>query len=73
MFKKSQPILGLELPNVFSEVLPQLPEHQNLKKAMRRVCQKNLPTNPKSVADLHDLPEEYQKILIDELLFFFLT
>lgn len=42
-------------------VLAQLPERENLKKSIRRERNKNAPSNPKSLADLDDLPETYQR------------
>lgn len=59
-------ILRTELPSTSAGVLSQLPERENLKKAMRRQRRQNLPPNPKSLAELSDLPERFQKTLIGE-------
>lgn len=54
-------LLRHELAGVLSGVLSQLPERENLKKAIRAVRIKNLPTNPTSIAELGELPDEYTK------------
>ena len=59
-------ILREELPGVPEGVLCQLPERVNLCKAMRRRRQRNLPPNPKSLLDLGELPDMYQRTLLDE-------
>jgi len=44
-------------------VLSQLPERQSVNKVIRRERRKNLPPNPKSLEELQDVPNEYQKTL----------
>ena len=43
-----------------------MPVRENLKKTVRRTRQDQLPPNPKSLADLQDLPPEYTKTFKDE-------
>ena len=54
-------ILRTHLSHVPSEILVELPEGENLKKAIRRVRRKDLPPNPKSLQDLEEIPERFQK------------
>lgn len=42
-------------------MLSQLPERENIKKAIRKIRQKHLPPNPSSLADLGELPENFTK------------
>lgn len=59
-------ILRLELPNVPDEVIAQLPERENLKKSIRRQRRQNLPVNPKSLADLLEIPDRYKNTLVGD-------
>ena len=59
-------ILRAELPLVIEGILSQLPEREALAKAMRRERRLRLPTNPRSLQELRELPEEFQRTLLDE-------
>lgn len=59
-------ILRVELARLPSGVLSQMPERENIKKAMRRIRRKGLPPNPQSLSELKRLPERYTKTLIGE-------
>lgn len=50
-----------ELEEVSCDVLSQLPECEAWKKQISRERRKDLPTNPKSLQELQELPEAYQK------------
>lgn len=50
-------ILRTELPKVSEGVLSQLPERENLKKAMRRERLKDQPRNPMSLDELAHIPD----------------
>lgn len=50
-------ILRTELPQVSSGVLSQLPERENLKKSIRNVRKKDMPSNPLSLAELRAIPD----------------
>ena len=56
-------LLRDELSAVPPSVLSQLPERQNVNKAIRRERRKNMPPNPKSLEELQGVPNEYQKTL----------
>lgn len=56
-------IVRAELEGLESNVLSMLPERENLKKTIRRTRRKHLPTNPKSVNELEDIPDRFQKTL----------
>lgn len=59
-------VLRVELAGVSDGVLSQLPEREALKKQMRRERRKDLPPNPRSLSELGELPELYQKTLQGE-------
>lgn len=59
-------ILREELAGVSSGVLSQLPVREALSKAMRRERRKNLPPNPRSLAELGRVPTMYAKTLLGE-------
>src|SRR6266576_5746658 len=59
-------ILHTELSQVGPDVLSQLPEREALAKAMRRERRQNLPTNPRSLLELNELPERFQYTLLNE-------
>lgn len=50
-------ILRTEMPKVTDGVLSQLPERENLKKAMRRERRRDQPKNPLSLAELREIPD----------------
>ena len=47
-------------------VLSQLPEREALAKAMRRERRRHLPTNPRSLRELEDLPERFRRTFLGE-------
>lgn len=59
-------ILRAELPLVSEGVLSQLPEREALAKLMRRERRRRLPTNPRSLQELGELPREFQRTFLDE-------
>lgn len=59
-------ILRTELANVPAGVLSQLPERENLKQSLRRKRRRELPPNPKSLAELDVLPDNYKKTLLGD-------
>jgi len=59
-------ILRMKLRRVPIGVLAELPERENLKKSLRRIRQKDLPPNPKSLKELGTVPEQYQKTKLRE-------
>lgn len=59
-------ILREKLPKLSIGVLAMLPDRENLKKTMRRLKQKDLPTNPQTLEDLDQIPDRYTKTLLDE-------
>lgn len=59
-------ILRVELAGVSDGVLSQLPEREALKKQVRRERRKDLPPNPRSLSELQELPDLYQKTLQGE-------
>lgn len=56
-------MLRTELAAVPMEVLSQLPQREALSKMVRRTRRQNLPPNPKSLNELHMLPDQYQRTL----------
>lgn len=56
-------LLRTQMQNVPPAVLSQLPDRANLTKAMQRKRLKGIPTNPKSLEELENIPEQYQKTL----------
>lgn len=54
------------LSTVSLGVLSQLPERENLRKAIRRERRKNLPPNQQSLDELQDIPDQYRKTLQGE-------
>lgn len=54
-------ILRNELPNVSLGVISHLPDRGNITRIMRRQRRRNLPPNPKSLADLDILPDRFQQ------------
>lgn len=52
-------ILRTELPRVSLGVLSQLPERENLKKAMRKERTKDQPRNPMLLEELGELPDRW--------------
>lgn len=50
-------ILRTELPKLSEGTISQLPERENLKKAMRRERVKDQPSNPLSIEELHEIPD----------------
>ena len=59
-------LLRTELEGVSCAVLSQLSEREPLKKQMRRERRKDLPSNPRSLPELKELPDAYQKTLQGE-------
>ena len=59
-------LLRCELQGTSGSVLSQMPEQTALLRTIRRVRSTNSVPNPKSLADLGELPDEYQKTLLDE-------
>ena len=59
-------ILRDELPTVSEGALNHLPDRENLKKIIRRRGRKNLPPNPRNINELGEVPELYQRTLLDE-------
>ena len=56
-----------EIAGVSSDgVLSQLPDRELLRKMVRRTRRLNLPPNPKSLAELEELPQCYQQMLQGE-------
>lgn len=47
------------LPNVPESVASRLPDEHNIKKQIQRHRSKMLPANPKSLADLHEIPRQF--------------
>lgn len=64
-------ILRTQLSNVHPAVINQLPERDNLKRAMRRQRRRDLPPNPKTLQELPELPERYKNTLIGETFLLF--
>ena len=60
-----------ELSKVPSGVLGKLPRRENLTKSIRHVRRKELPTNPKSLADLDEIPERYRNTALGETFLIF--
>lgn len=52
-------------------VLAKLPDRENLKKSIRRTRRKNLPPNPKTLAELGDIPELYRRTATGDNFFLF--
>lgn len=52
-------ILRTELPKLSEGTISQLPERENLKKAMRRERSKDQPSNPLSIEELREIPDRY--------------
>lgn len=59
-------IIRSELENVPVHILSQLPERHNLAKSMRKYRRRDLPANPKSLAELNDIPERFSNTLSGE-------
>lgn len=59
-------LLRCELQGTSGAVLSQMPEQTALLRTVRRVRSKNSIPNPKSLADLGELPADYQKTLLGE-------
>lgn len=58
------------LREVSEAILARLPERLKMKKAIRRVSHVSLPSNPSRLADLEELPEEFQVMLQGEKFLF---
>ena len=54
------------MPNLSAPALSQLPERENLKRAMRRRRRRDLPANPKSIEYLGVIPNRYTTTLVGE-------
>ncbi|KAK3929145.1 PKS-NRPS hybrid synthetase [Frankliniella fusca] len=54
-------ILRQHMPDVPVEALPYLPERQTMKRTMNRLRQGDFPSNPKSLAELGEIPEAFRK------------
>ena len=52
-----------EISDLPIAVLSQLPERENLSKAIRRSRRRNLPANPRSLVELGELPEIYTRTI----------
>ena len=59
-------ILRTKLAQVGPDVLSQLPEREALAKVMRRERRRNLPTNPRLLLELDELPERFKYTLLHE-------
>jgi len=59
-------ILRTELQQVPNGILAELPERQNISKAITRHCVKNMPSNPRSMEELHELPMKYKQTIAGE-------
>ncbi|KAJ4441840.1 hypothetical protein ANN_11699 [Periplaneta americana] len=59
-------VLRTELPRVESGILSQLPDRENLKKPLRRVRGRELPTEPINLEDLGEIPNCYKITLSGE-------
>ncbi len=56
------------LQNATPRVLSQMPLRENLRQTICRQRRQNVPHNPKSIADLEHLPDEFMKTMLDEVL-----
>lgn len=59
-------VLRRELAGLSEGVLSQMPEQEALSKTIRRARRKNLPPNPRSLADLGEIPNAFRKSLLGE-------
>ncbi|XP_043473262.1 uncharacterized protein LOC122505604 [Leptopilina heterotoma] len=59
-------ILRSEFPQLSEGVISQLPDRENIKKAMRRRRQANLPPNPTTLEQLQEIPDRYRKTIVGE-------
>lgn len=59
-------LLRNELQGVSPGVLSQMPEQPAIVRTIRRVRRRNMPANPKSLADIDVIPDLYQKTLVGE-------
>lgn len=64
-------LLRDELPKVDPGVLTRLPSRESLKTQMRRVRRKNMPANPTSLLDLHEIPDRFKETLTKEKFLFY--
>ncbi|KAK3931037.1 GPI ethanolamine phosphate transferase 1, partial [Frankliniella fusca] len=56
-------LLRTELPGVSSGIISQMPERENLKKAIRTARLKDMPNNPLSLGELGEISARYQSTL----------
>lgn len=54
-------VIRIEYQNLPAGVLAELPERYNMTKAIQRQRLKNMPTNPRTLEDLGELPENFKK------------
>jgi len=54
-------IIQSKVARVSSETALKLPKIDSLKKAVRRVKRQHLPPEPKSLADLHEIPDKFRR------------
>lgn len=55
-----------QLAGTSGRVLAQLPERENLKRAIRRDRAKNTPPNPKSLEELNEIPDLYCRTVTND-------
>lgn len=55
-----------EMRDLSARVISRLPERENMKRSVRTARRKHLPTNPKSLSDLNELPERFVNTLTGE-------
>jgi len=58
--------LRTELQQVPAGILAELPEFQNIKKAISRQRVNNMPSNPRSMSNSHALPIQFKQTIIGE-------
>jgi len=56
-------ILRTELQQVPAGILAELPERQNIRKAITRQRVNNMPSNPRSMNELHELPNQFKQTI----------
>lgn len=66
-------IVREEMRDLSSRVISRLPERENLKRSVRTARRRNLPPNPKTLAELDELPERFAKTLTGERFLIFDT
>ena len=66
-------ILRDEMQGLSQRVLARLPERENMKRAIRKARRRNLPPNPRTLAELQEVPERFQNTLTGEKFLIFDT